>query len=362
MRQLEDRITWSDRLSNIKDFGTTSDVDVTILIDNRADLIVKSTETIKRFTEEPLLAEHGFSALIDLNSIGVRILWDAGVTRIALMENMRRLKIDSTTIDKIALSHGHSDHTASVSEILSNMDVSPTPRRWETGTSLDEILARIDSRRIPLIAHPAAFRERWGFRDDGSKYGPILPPPSDQWAALGAEIVLSERPYKMEAGCWTTGAIPRDSFEYSGISGKMYYREGHKFHRDEVEDDQAIVLNIKDKGLVVLSGCAHAGIVNTMNYARQISGVDKIWAIMGGFHLARASNEIIQQRIDALIKLEPELIVPSHCTGFNAIGQFSRQMPEAFVLGLVGTKYLFQSLQILEQAIGRLLIYPGKNW
>ncbi|MCK4975685.1 MAG: MBL fold metallo-hydrolase [Anaerolineales bacterium] len=328
-------------MTKITEFGTTNDVAITVLVDNRADLIVKSTETIKRFTDEPLLAEHGFSALIDLKSAGVRILWDAGVTRIALMENMRRMEINPATIDKIALSHGHDDHTASVVDILSAIDVSPEPRRWEPGTSLEEILAWVDGRRIPIIAHPAAFRERWGFRDDGGKYGPVLPPPGDQWEALGAEIVLSEGPYKLEAGCWTTGAVPRTSFEKSGISAKMYYREEDSFQRDEIEDDQAIVINLKDKGLLVLSGCAHAGIVNTVNYARQISGVDKVWAVMGGFHLARASDEDIQRTINDLVKLEPALIVPSHCTGFNAICQFAKQMPDAFVLGLVGTEYLF---------------------
>lgn len=328
-------------MSNTIDFGTTGDVDLTILVDNRTDLIVESTETIKRFTDKPLLAEHGFSALIDMKTIGVRILWDAGVTKIALKENMRRLEIDPTTIRKIALSHGHNDHTASVSEILSIMDIFPAPRTWEPDISEDDILASIDSRRIPLIAHPAAFRERWGFRDDGSKFGPVLPPPKDQWAALGAKIVLSDGPHKMESGCWTTGTIPRVSFENSGISKKIYYREGDIFHRDEIDDDQAIVLNIKHKGLVVLSGCAHAGIINTVNYARQISGVNRVLAIIGGFHLARASEKDVQQTIDALIDLGPELVVPSHCTGFYAMSQIANQMPEAFALGLVGTKYLF---------------------
>ena len=328
-------------MHNIKDFGAAEDVAITVLVDNRADLIVKSTDTVKRFTEEPLLAEHGFSALVDLKAAGVRILWDAGITRIVLLENMRRMELDTASIDKIALSHGHGDHTASVAEVLNSIPSYPEPREWEPGASHEDILAWVKRREIPIVAHPAAFRERWGFKDDGGKYGPIQPPPGDEWSALGGRIVLSDSPHQLEMGCWTTGGIPRLSFESVGIPKKVYYREGENFLRDEVEDDQAVVINIKDKGLVILSGCAHSGIVNTVNYARQLSGVDQVYAILGGFHLARATDEDIQRTVDALSALQPTVIVPSHCTGFRATAQFAEQIPEAFVLGLVGTTYIF---------------------
>ena len=121
----------------------------------------------------------------------------------------------------------------------------------------------------------------------------------------------------------------------------MAYREGDELIRDYMDDDQAIVINLKGKGLVIVAGCAHSGIVNTVNYAREISGVDKVWAIMGGFHLGRASDEEIQRTIEEIKKLEPVMVVPSHCTGFKAISQFAFQMPKQFVLGAVGTRYLF---------------------
>ncbi len=328
-------------MTKTENFGETRDVAITVLVDNRADLLVKSTDTVKYFDEEPLLAEHGFAALVELGAAGVRILWDAGMTRIALMENIKRMKIDPATIAKIALSHGHDDHTTAVTEVIRAMGLGPQPRKWEQSATLEEIRRYAVGRRVPVIAHPAAFRERWGTPEDGTKYGPVLPPPRTEWEALGAEMMLSEGPYQLGPGCWTTGAVPRRSLETAGISSKMAYREGDALIRDDIDDDQAIVIHVKDKGLVILSGCAHSGIVNTVNYAREISGVDEVWAILGGFHLARANDDELQRTVAEIRRCRPKLIVPSHCTGFNAMCQFAAQMPEAFLPGLVGATYSF---------------------
>ena len=328
-------------MSRIENFGETENVAVTVLVDNRADLIVKSTETVIRYDEEPLLAEHGFAALIDLDNGQRRILWDAGITDIALLENVRRMEIDPATIDLIALSHGHGDHTAAMTAIIRAMGRRPQGRKWEKDATMDEILDWVKGRPVPLVAHPAAFRERWGSDDEGAKYGPYVVASRREWEAAGADVILSEGPYHLGPGCWTTGTVPRLSFEKAGRSANRLYRDGHTFRRDDLEDDQAIVINVKDKGLVILAGCAHSGIVNTVNYARQISGVDRVWAILGGFHLAPADDAEIQRTIDEIKAMEPAMVVPTHCTGFPAISQFARQMPDEFVLGVVGTKYLF---------------------
>jgi len=327
-------------MASIESFGATRDVEITVLVDNWADLLVKSTETVKRFTEEPLLAEHGFAALVDLKGAGVRILWDAGMTEIALLENARRLKIDLSAVDKIALSHGHGDHYAAVTDVLSVTAQSPSPREWDKDASVGEISAYAKGRRTPVIVHPAAFRERWGIDKDGKKHGPNLMP-RNEWEAAGADIIPAEGPYQLGPGCWTTGNVPRLSFETAGISSRMAYRQGDSFIRDRLEDDQSIVINLKDKGLVVLTGCAHAGVVNTVNYAKEISGVNRVWAILGGFHLAPAKDEDVQRTIDEIQQLEPALVAPTHCSGFNAISRFADQMPDAFVQGAVGTTYLF---------------------
>lgn len=330
-------------MPEITGFGTTRDVAITILMDNRADLIVKSSKAIKYFTREPLLAEHGFAALVHLRSESRRILWDAGLTPGALPANMRRMRVEPRKIDIFALSHGHHDHTAAVSDLLQLMELRPQEKEWKQGTPVAELRRYAEGRRVPLVAHPAAFRERWGMDKGHPRYGPHSPSPRAVWEALGAEVILSEGPYRLGPGCWTTGLVPRRSFERSGRppAGKATYRQGDVFYPDDIEEDQAIVIHVRGKGLVVLAGCAHSGIVNTVNYAREISGVERVYAVLGGFHLARASDDELQRTVAAIKELQPALIVPSHCTGFKAQCQFARAMPEQFVVGVVGATYLF---------------------
>lgn len=328
-------------MNTILDFGETEQLSLTVLVDNKADLIVKSTETVKYFTEKPLLAEHGFSVLLRLNDGDLTVLWDAGVSRVALMENLRRMEIDPKNINKIALSHGHHDHFAAMTDVLDNMHLRPDEKDWHALVTAQAVEEWIESHRVPLISHPAAYRERWGIKEDGTKVGPFLPPPRLEWEAAGARIVESVEPYQLAPGCWTTGYIPRESFEKSGRPKQLHYRQGDTFLPDDLEEDQSIVINVKDKGLVVLSGCAHSGIVNTVNYARAMSGIDNVWAIIGGFHLARSNEKEIQQTIASIQAVNPELIVPCHCTGFPAMRQFAAQMPGVFREGVVGATYLF---------------------
>jgi 7,8-dihydropterin-6-yl-methyl-4-(beta-D-ribofuranosyl)aminobenzene 5'-phosphate synthase len=121
----------------------------------------------------------------------------------------------------------------------------------------------------------------------------------------------------------------------------LLYRDTDGFHPDSVEEDQSIVVDIKDKGLVIVSGCAHSGILNTIRHARAISGVDRVWAVMGGFHLMSAADTDVQQTIDGMKALSPVVVAPSHCTGFGAVCAFAHQMPEAFVHTVSGTTFTF---------------------
>ena len=324
------------------DFGCVRSASITILVDNYADLLLDSCATVKRFKEKALLAEHGFAALVDLNDGETRILWDTGNSKMALLENLKNLKIDPNSVDKIALSHGHGDHTGAVAEFLRRLDLRAHPKEWPAGSPLEAMRSAGAERRIPLVVHPAVQREGWGLKEDGSRVGPFHPLPLKEWEGLGAEIILSEGPHQLASGCWTTGYVPRLSFERSGRAPeRMQYRQGDQFLPDDIEDDQAIVIHVQGKGLVVLSGCAHAGIVNTVNYARQISGVEQVWGILGGFHTAVAKPDERFQTIDAIEQLRPELIVPTHCSGMLAATEFARRMPHAFVQGAVGTTFLF---------------------
>jgi 7,8-dihydropterin-6-yl-methyl-4-(beta-D-ribofuranosyl)aminobenzene 5'-phosphate synthase len=322
-----------------KNLGSVEKICLTVLVDNKADLIVESSEQIKYFTDKPLLAEHGFSVLIQPENSEEKILWDAGVSKVALIENMRRMQLDIKSISKIALSHGHLDHYAAMTELLHEIDLVPEEKEWSESVNAEEIEHWIEASRIPIVSHPAAFRERWWVKDDGTLVGPFLPPPAGEWKAAGAKLIHSELPYELSPGCWTTGFIPRTSFEQSGRSEKLLYRKGPDFIPDDLEEDQAIVINVNGKGLIVLSGCAHSGIVNTVTYAQEFSGINTIYGIIGGFHLASADDEEIDRTVEYIKSIKPQFLIPSHCTGLRAISRFAQEMPEEFVEGIVGATY-----------------------
>ena len=328
-------------MPRVESFGEIAQASVTVLVDNRADLLVRSTESVKYYTGAPLLAEHGFAALIDLPELGERLLWDGGMTSLAATENLKRMRLDPAAITRIALSHGHSDHTGAISEVLRAMALCPQGKEWPAEATVEEMVRYAEGRRVPLLAHPAAFRERWHFDRNGKKRGPDAVPPRAEWEWLGAQVILSEGPHQLAPGCWATGFVPRRSFEKSGRSPARRYRQGSEFLPDDVEDDQAIVLNVHGKGLVVIAGCAHAGILNTVNYAREISGVERVWGIMGGFHLAPASDEEAARTVAEIKRLAPALIAPTHCTGLKAISRFAAEIQQAFAQSVVGATYLF---------------------
>ena len=142
-----------------------------------------------------------------------------------------------------------------MTDILKAICAQPEPRKWEPEASMADILEWVAPKRVPVVVHPAAFRERWSLGKNGAKkYGPGSPPRRDEWEAAGAEIILAEGPYKLYQGCWTTGTVPRLSFERAGRSSRRAYREGTEFLPDDLEDDQAVVINVKEKGLVILAG------------------------------------------------------------------------------------------------------------
>jgi 7,8-dihydropterin-6-yl-methyl-4-(beta-D-ribofuranosyl)aminobenzene 5'-phosphate synthase len=321
-------------------FGQTPDLEITILVENRADRMLKPGDMVEHATDRYLLAEHGFSALVDLKSGGQRILWDAGASRIAVVENARRLGLELSTISQIALSHGHWDHYGGITAVLQGIGARPVARNWEVDTPLEEVQTWIAGHRVPLVAHPAAFRERWSIDKDGTMHGPHIVPRAE-WEAAGADILVAEGPHKLAEGCWVTGSVPRLSFERAGTPRSMAYRQGTQMLRDQMEDDQSLVVYLQDKGLVVLTGCAHAGLVNTVEYAQKISGVERVWAILGGFHLGRAEASDIERTIDEITSFEPRIVVPLHCSGFEATARFASRIPEQFVLAAVGSRFRF---------------------
>jgi len=295
----------------------TADLAITVVVDNYSNVLLKSQPGVDRYEEdEPVLAEHGFSVHIRLGALGPQILLDAGFSQVALPHNLPRLGIHPGAVDQVVISHGHPDHTGAL-----------------------EIFLRLAWKRTPVVVHPDAFLERWRLLSDGSKEGPWQQDRA-AWQDAGAEIVSLAEPYALAPGCLATGPVPRRT-DFEKVAASALYRQGTEFVSDPIRDDQAIVVNVKGKGLVVVSGCAHAGIVNTLLYAREISGVDRLWAVVGGFHLQGAAEDVVERTIGELKALGPQLIMPCHCTGFEATRRFAEEIPGQFLLGAVGTTLRF---------------------
>jgi len=296
----------------------TADLAITVVVDNYANALLRSQPGIQRYgsVTEPLLAEHGLSVHVRLGESGREVLLDAGLSRVALPHNLPRLGINPRAVDQVVISHGHPDHTGAL-----------------------EIFLRLAWKRTPVVVHPDAFLERWRLLSDGSREGPYQQD-RQSWEKEGAKIVTLAEPYELAPGCLATGPVPRRT-DFEKVSSSILYRRGTEFLSDPILDDQSIVINVKGKGLVVVSGCAHAGIVNTLLYAREISGVDRLWAVVGGFHLQGAAEDVVRRTIVELKRLGPQLVMPCHCTGFEATRRFAEEMPGQFLLGAVGTTLRF---------------------
>jgi 7,8-dihydropterin-6-yl-methyl-4-(beta-D-ribofuranosyl)aminobenzene 5'-phosphate synthase len=153
------------------------------------------------------------------------------------------------------------------------------------------------------------------------------------------KILEVTEPTEAIPGAYLTGRIDRVT-PYEQIPPNFFIERNGQRERDLFQGEQAIVFVVRGKGLVVLSGCAHTGIVNTVKRARAMTGIDRIHAIIGGFHLVNSDQNVIEETVAELKAMEPDYIVPTHCTGFEAIARFREEMPERFLLNTAGTRYV----------------------
>jgi 7,8-dihydropterin-6-yl-methyl-4-(beta-D-ribofuranosyl)aminobenzene 5'-phosphate synthase len=315
-------------------------VTVTTLVDNYVDALLWDQGPAKRaglptsktpHTPAPLfeqgqvgdvlLAEHGFSALITFSSRGRQhhILFDAGATPSGLVENMRRMGNSLKDIEAIVLSHGHFDHT----------------------TGMDGIVHSLGRPNLPVYLHPEAWSRRRVLFPGREPFE--LPTPSKS-AILGAgfEIVEEKQPsFLFDRSLLITGEVDRTTpFEKGMPFFHQSKRDGEWEPDPLILDDQAAITNVSGKGLVVLTGCGHAGIVNIVRYAQKLTGVEQIYAVIGGFHLGGPLFEpIIAPVCDALAEVNPQVIVPAHCTGLKAVHALAGRFPNAFIQNSVGTRF-----------------------
>ncbi|GAC1349603.1 MAG: MBL fold metallo-hydrolase [Ktedonobacteraceae bacterium] len=303
-------------------------VEVTAIMDNSLDVLMSSTPVAKRyplrqdhFTHPQLRAEHGVSTLITVVNQGRRetILFDTGVTPDGALHNLDVLGIHLGEVQAIVLSHGHTDHTQ----------------------GLDGFLDRLGKRRMPILLHPDAFLKRRIIYNDDKVLD--LPPPSlHDLQREGIELLVERGPsFLVNGTVLVTGQVERTTDFETGMKNQQAEIDGQWQPDPWIYDDQAIIINVRDKGLVVITGCGHAGVINILRQARTLTGVEQIYAVLGGFHLTGAMFEpIIPQTIEALQQINPAVVVPAHCTGWRATHRIALVMPEAFIPNSVGTTYV----------------------
>jgi 7,8-dihydropterin-6-yl-methyl-4-(beta-D-ribofuranosyl)aminobenzene 5'-phosphate synthase len=277
---------------------TTTPTRITILIDNQA---VAGCE-----------AEHGFSLWLETG--GRRLLFDTGQGE-AFIGNAATLGIDPGLADTIVLSHGHYDHSGGLPQIL---------RR---------------ARKADLYCHPAVVSSRYSIRNGTPK---DIRMPSASLIALDRlpleRLHWMQRPHPLSGTIGLSGPIPRVSgFEDTG--GPFFLdRQGQR--PDPIDDDLALWVRTEG-GLIVVVGCAHAGLVNTLLHARRCNDDLPIRAVIGGFHLLNAASRRLEQTIAALRELSPERIVPCHCTGGVAVTALRHAFGDRVLPGAAGARYIF---------------------
>lgn len=257
-----------------------------------------------------LLAEHGLSVLIETNEANV--LLDTGLS-ISVANNVEALGVDLKKVDKIVISHGHHDHTGGLRDVLRKM-----------------------RKKVEVIGHPDIMASKYAKRE-GFPAGYIgIPFDRRELESLGAVFVLTPEPVRISENITTSGVVPMKT-EYETIDPFLKEMKGDELVPDELLDDRSLFIKT-DKGLVVILGCAHRGIINTLHHAQELTGEQRIEMVIGGCHLMNSSEERVWMTIAALKELAVKKIGVSHCTSLPAAAMMAHEFGEDFFFNNAGTR------------------------
>jgi 7,8-dihydropterin-6-yl-methyl-4-(beta-D-ribofuranosyl)aminobenzene 5'-phosphate synthase len=275
---------------------------------------------VERHVVDGPLAQHGFSALVTVRrgQNTHTVLFDTGITPDGCAENLRRLGKDLSDIEVIVCSHGHFDHTAGLSGLASRLGVA----------------------HLPVLVHPQ-FWTRRRLVIPGRE--PLEVPTTSRRALTeaGLDVVEQPRPsFLLDDTILITGEVDRTTGFEHGFRGHEAFRDGAWTPDPLILDDQALIVNVAGKGLVILTGCGHAGIINICRYAQRLTAETRLHAVLGGFHLNGPQFEpIIPPTLAAFKDLAPDVLVPTHCTGWRATHALAARFPSEFIQNSVGTTF-----------------------
>jgi 7,8-dihydropterin-6-yl-methyl-4-(beta-D-ribofuranosyl)aminobenzene 5'-phosphate synthase len=270
-------------------------------------------------------AEHGLSVLITakMDENETHILLDTGQSGKTLLHNAYRMNVDFKEVDAVVLSHGHYDHAGGLLEVLKCIE-----------------------KPLPIILHPEAIIPKFVIKPRIRLVG--IPFTVSQIKERGGELLFSKGVAPLADDIFTTGQIERTT-SFEKVSPRFLTIKDEVFAHDNIIDDQALIIDYGSKGLVVITGCAHAGIINTIKYAQKVAGKDKIYAVLGGFHLVDANEERIERTIQAFKEFNPNFVAACHCTGEKAIKRFTEEFSEKFIHIHTGTVLKLQNESIKFQ-------------
>lgn len=282
---------------------------------------LKITTLAENLVMTRCLGQWGLSLLlefIDAENNRRKVVFDSGVHKESLFYNVKQLKVDLSDVDCLVISHGHADHTAAIVEIA-------------------EVAGG-----AKVYAHPHTFQPRFVENEVGRRRRHGVPEGEgiEDVERVGGEVVLTSKPIEIVPGVWTTGQIQRATpFECASPPSKRERRiivvDGEEVD-DQILDDQALWMAVKQVGSLVVTGCAHSGLLNTLMQVKRLGHFDRIHGLVGGTHLVGRSDDYLQHTIDGLGELGLSLISPCHCTGFKAAASLWHAFPEAFLLNFAG--------------------------
>lgn len=313
------------------------EVRITTLVDNTYDALLTGDDRTTRTpfgvataaaaqfeggsTNVGLVAEHGFSALVTVRrgETDTTLLFDTGLSPDAMVTNASRLGIDLSGIQGVVLSHGHFDHAGGLAGLVGRRSV----------------------RSLPMVVHPGIWARR---RLAVPGREPEAMPTLSRRALDGEGFAVVERrqPSLLVDGCvLITGEVDRTTEFERGMPPAHQAWSGHDWRHDPlVIDDQALVVHVRGRGLVVLTGCGHAGVVNIVRHAQRLTGVPTLHALLGGLHLGGPAFEpVIAPTVAELTALAPDLLVPGHCTGWRAQHALAAALPTAWTAGSSGSAF-----------------------